>query len=226
MRELGLRFGFVSTYDYTVFLKVVFPKEGLPGVYYSDPVSHKATVISIYDEIKNTTTVTQISTRLGILFLYHRAMNRDHAKWPIEPSQVLASKWFRAKPSNDQGAETGLYNTPHTKHLTPRKQADPGQSSDDDSSSEYVSFDMTSVVTALPNLATKSTLSDIKVIIDHQPLTSERSYLGPRTKRSGTSARLAHLQPTHTSKGEGGSGRTTRSMTQNPKRNDEPEDFE
>jgi hypothetical protein len=116
MRQLGVRFGFVSTYKETVFLKIVLSDDGKPGVLYSRPIPHTSVVV----RTPGSQALSSISVRLGILFLLHRAANSKRVTWAFEPGSINASTWITSKPNRRLGPTTENHESPfkneHTLH--------------------------------------------------------------------------------------------------------------
>jgi hypothetical protein len=85
MRARGIRFGFVTTYKETVFLKIspLSTEKEKYGLYHSGIISHNDTV-----KIDPLGEVTQVSTRLGLLYLLHRVSHEDENKWCFKPEKI------------------------------------------------------------------------------------------------------------------------------------------
>lgn len=109
MRERGLRFGFVSTYEQTVFLKIgEQASDGSYALFYSDIVYHTDRTILDPDQ----QTLTSVSVRLGLLYLLHRATNEDASTWSFKPQSIRPNKWTRQTPNNAIGTQAVPYTTP------------------------------------------------------------------------------------------------------------------
>jgi len=81
MKENGTRFGFISTYNDTVFLKIV--EQGHKyDLLYSEPVPHHHSVVKGGVGCQ----LSQISVRLAILFLLYRASHEDDRSWHVDTS--------------------------------------------------------------------------------------------------------------------------------------------
>ncbi|KAF2853495.1 hypothetical protein T440DRAFT_547680 [Plenodomus tracheiphilus IPT5] len=91
MRERGVRFGFVSTYVDTVFLKISL-NGSKPVLLFSEPIAYTDSVV----RIPVTSDPEGMSVRLGLLYLIHRASDDD--AWSFNPSLVPKNKWTVAKP--------------------------------------------------------------------------------------------------------------------------------
>ncbi|KAI8933627.1 hypothetical protein NX059_009352 [Plenodomus lindquistii] len=91
MRERGTRFGLVTSYVDTVFLKIVHSESGHPSLLYSKPVPRTNTVTSDSTEAN----LQRISVRLGLLYLIHRTSHPDPHAWSFDPSTISKHTWTR-----------------------------------------------------------------------------------------------------------------------------------
>jgi uncharacterized membrane protein YgcG len=198
MAASGARFGFVSTYAYTIFLKIVFPSHGSgsPSVFYSDPIPHDAAVSKDAQG-----RLTQCSVRLGILYLLHRAAGpRD--SWHFDPKIINPTAWTTTKINQGVGEQSASYTTPNTARYPPR-------SADDPVPSPYHLGDLRD---ALPPI--------MGVNADSNQSTRNNGQDTGRGRGGGSSG-LGRLQPPVFRRGGGrgggsggsGSGMTTRSMS-------------
>ncbi|KAI1526629.1 Dimer-Tnp-hAT domain containing protein, partial [Pyrenophora tritici-repentis] len=111
MRERGLRFGFVSTYEETVFLKIGRQEsDGSYALFYSDIVRHTDRTVMASDQ----KVLASISVRLGLLYLLHRASHEDESTWSFNPSDIKPLDWTYPKPSKKEGEQANPYHTPNT----------------------------------------------------------------------------------------------------------------
>ncbi|KAJ4366343.1 hypothetical protein N0V83_007979 [Neocucurbitaria cava] len=108
MRNRGVRFGFFSTYSETVFLKIILPPGGKPGLLYSEPIKHTTTV----SLDASTNMLSNVSIRLGILYLLHRASDAEVSRWQFNTTDIDATKWTASKPNDELGTTATSYNTP------------------------------------------------------------------------------------------------------------------
>jgi len=214
MRQLGLRFGFVSTYNYTVFLKIVFPSIGEPAVHYSEPIPHTNTVV----ELGNGSRLSQISVRLGILFLIYRATDTDCATWSFDSSLIMANSWTVPKPDDGVGTTAGLYQTPtNPRHELRSIEETPLSLGLNDSL-----FQMRGLAEYLPQHRAQLSLSPIQVLVDYEPVAphGHTSDQQEAPSRRATSAVLGmhELDPENSKVSGFLGGMKTRSMTEKERR--------
>ncbi|EFQ96510.1 hypothetical protein CFE70_010351 [Pyrenophora teres f. teres 0-1] len=90
MRERGLRFGFISIYEETVFLKIERQEnDGSYTLFYSDIVRHTHRTVMGSDQ----QALDSISVRLGLLHLLHRATYEDVSTWSFNPDDIRSEEW-------------------------------------------------------------------------------------------------------------------------------------
>jgi hypothetical protein len=206
MRQLGVRFGFVTTYKHTVFLKIVFPSGGEPGVLCSEPISHTDRVLFK----PGTPDLAQVSVRLGILYMLHRAGAADLGTWSFDPDSIPEADWTTVESKKGLGPETADYITPHKNDHTPLAQRHSNEIEDGETIDP---FDLSELLTDIPDEDSSFALSDEDSGVD-------TSIPGPHTTRNAVSSLFSRTQPSNApSMGSSNSGRQTRSMTDNEKRN-------
>jgi hypothetical protein len=105
MREAGVRFGFVSTYKDTVFLKIIEQEDGPQAIQYSEPIPHTQEVVRGGGEDP----LTKISVRLAIMYLLFRA-SHDEGTWSVEPCGP-SNEWTIENPNNKLGLEASPYDS-------------------------------------------------------------------------------------------------------------------
>ncbi|KAI0575729.1 hypothetical protein PtrEW4_008660 [Pyrenophora tritici-repentis] len=113
MKARGLRFGFVSTYLETVFLKVVIQSDGQLALHYSQPIRHTQSVI---ESISTPNKLEKISVRLAILYLIRRVSGDDKSEWRIEQSTLDKTvDWTEDKAYVEEESQGTDDETPNTR---------------------------------------------------------------------------------------------------------------
>ncbi|KAF1955193.1 hypothetical protein CC80DRAFT_379672, partial [Byssothecium circinans] len=85
MRERGIRFGFITTYKETLYLKISKqPQNGEYALYYSNIIKHTDAVA----QGSKSGALTSISVRLAILYLLHRVSEKDTSTWSFKPEKI------------------------------------------------------------------------------------------------------------------------------------------
>lgn len=159
MNIYGVRFGFVSTYDDTVFLKIVLQSNGTPALLYSEAISHTDRVAEALTMPPQSRRLSATSVRLGLLYLLHRASHKDTDSWSFNPGQISSRVWIVEKPNKDQGNVTGIYNSPNQRISVRQSSADRlprPRFQDEMTSSSTGALDLSLLRVALPDMLTIS----------------------------------------------------------------------
>lgn len=99
MQLFGLRFAFISTYEETVFLKIVRQVDDTYALLHSPIINNfDPTVFN-----KSTGKLSSISMRTGLFYLLHRAASEDSATWEFDKSKIEAKNWTIDKTSRKHG---------------------------------------------------------------------------------------------------------------------------
>lgn len=110
MRACGTRYGFISTYNETVYLKIVTYSDGTCALLRSKCYSAEATAIYDQDEKR----LSSMSVRLGILYLIHKISHGPESVWAIEPGRIDVKTWVEEDTSPEPGDLAEVYGTPYT----------------------------------------------------------------------------------------------------------------
>lgn len=94
MWKYGLIYAFVTTYDQTIFCKLVIMDNGHHILKYSDCIPHGQLVGKNERERR----IISISTRLGLAFLLHKVSDPDSRTWKCNPSTFSHNEWVRTTP--------------------------------------------------------------------------------------------------------------------------------
>lgn len=99
LQLFGLRFAFISTYEETVFLKIVRQVDDTYALLHSPIINNfDPTVFN-----KSTGKLSSISMRTGLFYLLHRAASEDSATWKFDKSRIEAKNWTIDKTSRKHG---------------------------------------------------------------------------------------------------------------------------
>jgi hypothetical protein len=108
MRACGVRFGFLSTYKQTIFLKIV--KEGKRYGMVRSKCYHDKDAVRCD---KGSGTLSGVSTRLGLLYLLSRASHSKHETWKLQKGGIPEAAWTTEHTSDELGNPMSPYNTPY-----------------------------------------------------------------------------------------------------------------
>ncbi|KAF2868629.1 hypothetical protein BDV95DRAFT_449969, partial [Massariosphaeria phaeospora] len=95
MRAYGVKYGYVSTYNETIFLCI------------REREANQEFALCCSEIIKHTNRVESengkdhlhtISVRLALLYLLSRVSHEDSREWSINPDSIPISKWVAARP--------------------------------------------------------------------------------------------------------------------------------
>ncbi|KAF2637344.1 hypothetical protein P280DRAFT_482798 [Massarina eburnea CBS 473.64] len=126
MQERGIRFGFITTYKETVFVKISLQADKTYGLYYSKIVNHTDTVTR--DSRGN---LTGISVRLGILYLLYRVSQGDGG-WTFPSDDIIPEDWIvHDEYSCDDGDEADPETTMYQPTPEPKRVIDPASMMND-----------------------------------------------------------------------------------------------
>lgn len=107
MREHGARFGFVSTYEATVALKISQQPGGEFGLYFSDRIPHSQEVVD--DDPEGP--LSRVSVRLLIMFMIYRASHDDDT-WALDISRIPSKSWTSMNKNGAKGKEARIFQSP------------------------------------------------------------------------------------------------------------------
>jgi hypothetical protein len=127
MWNYRVRYGFVSTYKETIFLKIHTPKFGPATLQYSQRILHTESVL-----MNEQGRMTQPSMRLGVLFLLHKASSGKSSDWSLNGTEIVAERWTASKPNTDLGPLGSDAATPRTPLASPLPQDAPRIARDND----------------------------------------------------------------------------------------------
>lgn len=88
MRENGTRYGFVSTYEETVILKISRQDDGRYALLCSPIIPHNQPVMEAYSGGP----LSKVSVRCALAYLIYRASHNE-TSWSVKPSQIVGT-WF------------------------------------------------------------------------------------------------------------------------------------
>lgn len=105
MRENGARYGFVSTYEETVILKIAHHEDDSYSLLYSDIIPHNQSIIEDYPGGP----LSKVTVKCALTYLIYRA-SHDDGSWSVEPS-AISDAWFGRKRISRVGKLAGPYRT-------------------------------------------------------------------------------------------------------------------
>jgi hypothetical protein len=134
MREHGVRFGSISTYEETVALKISKQPNGKFALYYSQRIPHTQEVL----DNDPTGTLSKVSVRLIMMYLIYRA-SHDDGTWSLDTSQIPSQFWTTNKKNGGKGKEATRFKSPFVSSWDKRdtKPEICLESSDSDSSEDH-----------------------------------------------------------------------------------------
>jgi hypothetical protein len=104
MVEYGTRYGFISTYNTTIFFKMSYSDSAntKPRIYYSELVNHSEKMANAYADDNLT-----ISLRLALLFLTEGCISATEQKWriPAKDRDILKEGVLKVKSSAEGNSE-------------------------------------------------------------------------------------------------------------------------
>lgn len=102
MQSLGLKYGFVSTCNETVLLKIENHDDGTFELFYSPRIYHTDAVVVGQDQ-----KLSKLSTRLCMMFILHLASSPERSDWKFDGNEI-AGEWTNQKPDNNLGQLGGV----------------------------------------------------------------------------------------------------------------------
>ena len=143
MERRGLRFGFVSTYEQTVFLKIGRENDGQLALFYSEPIEHTENVVESSNSGQKV--LENISVCLGIFYLFHRISADDASKWSFDIDSQRSSTWTMRRKYMIQGTQAQDYHSPNA----PANIFENSVSGDEDTEPESPSISLSSKLAQL-----------------------------------------------------------------------------
>lgn len=119
MLKYRVRYGFVSTYEETVFLKIHKNKDRNAELQYSPRVLHAHTVTT-----KHVGRLDRPNMRLCLLYLLHLASRPNLSDWSLEGVDINPEEWTQERTSTAMGPVGSGAITPRTP-LLPRPRRNP-----------------------------------------------------------------------------------------------------